>query len=69
MKVKFSDPVLKAELLKTGNLKLVEAGTYRNYATGLPLTSKDMYSPKKWTDLNKLGVILCDVRKQIKSKP
>ena len=69
VKVKFSDPVLKAELLKTGNLKLIEAGTYRYYATGLPFTSKDMYSPKKCTGLNKLGVILCDVRKQIKSKP
>ena len=67
MKVKFSDPVLKAELL--GNLKRVEAGTDSYCATGLPFTSKDMYSHKKWTGLNKLGVILCDVRKHIKSEP
>ena len=69
VKIKFSHPVLKAELLKTGNLKLVEAGTDRYYSTGLPFTSRGMYSLKKWTGLNKLGILLCDVRKHIKSKP
>jgi len=67
VKIKFSDPVLKAELLKTGNSKLVEAGTDRFYATGLPFTSKDIHTPNKWTGKNKLGNILCDVRKIIKS--
>ena len=44
--VKLSDPLLKVELLYTCR------GTDRYYATGLPFTSKDMYSPKKWTGLN-----------------
>ena len=69
VKVMFSDPVLKAELVKTGHPNPVEAGIYRYYATDLPFTSKDMYSPKKWTGLIKLRVILCDVRKHIQSIP
>ena len=62
VKTKFSNPELKAELLKTGKMKLVESGTDRFYASGLPFTSKDMYTPAKWTGKNRLGNILCDVR-------
>ena len=53
VKIKFSDPELMAELLKTGNMKLVEAGTDRCYASGFPFTSKDIYIPGKWTGKNR----------------
>ena len=67
-KIKFTNPEMKSELLKTGNMELVEAGPDRYYASGLAFTSKDSYMPNKWTGKNKLGVILCDVRKHIKTQ-
>ena len=65
VKIKFEIPVLKTELLKTGQKLLVESGTDKHYAAGLQFTSKDIFTQNKWSGKNKLGVILCDVRKYI----
>ena len=57
---------LKTELMKTGTKTLVECGRDVNYACGLPITHKDIFSKTKWTGKNKLGDILCEVRSNIK---
>ena len=57
---------LKTELVKTGTKTLVECGRDVNYACGLPITHKDIFSKTKWTGKNKLGDILCEVRSNIK---
>ena len=57
---------LKTELLKTGTKTLVECGRDVNYACGLPITHKDIFSKTKWTGKNKLADILCEVRSNIK---
>lgn len=66
VKIKFEDPGLRNILIKTDNKHLVESGADKHYAAGLPFTSKDIYIQNKWTGQNKLGAILCDVRKYIK---
>ena len=67
-KIKFSsNPELKIALLKTGNTILVESGRDVHYACGLPITSKDIFSPVKWSGKNMLGKILSDVRDSIQN--
>lgn len=65
VKIKFSDPKLKAALISSGTKQLVEAGLNEHFAVGVSFNSRDISDPTKWKGSNKLGEILCTVRNDL----
>lgn len=64
---KFQDPKLKAELLATGTKEIVEASPYdKIWGIGLGEEDPLIWDKTKWQGLNWLGVVIMEVRKNLK---
>ena len=59
------NPNVVKELKITGNKIIAESGRDRYYATGLPITYKDVLQSGKWVGKSNLGEILMNVRREI----
>ena len=59
------NPDVVKELKLTGNKIIAESGRDRFYATGLPITHKDVLQSGKWVGKSNLGEILMNVRREI----
>jgi ribA/ribD-fused uncharacterized protein len=60
---------LKDYLIKTGEKTLGEASFYDKYwGTGASLNNKDVLNRRAWTGVNKLGLILQSIRRDLKSQ-
>jgi ribA/ribD-fused uncharacterized protein len=65
--VKFQDANLKAQLLATGDKELVEASPYDTiWGIGMGENDPDRFDKTKWRGTNWLGVVLMEVRKNLK---
>ena len=66
---KFSDPELKAILLSTGDKEIVEASPYDTiWGIGLGENDPDRFDKSKWKGTNLLGIILMEVRKDLRER-
>ena len=60
------DERAKAFLLGTGDTTLAEATHNKTWGVGLPLNDKDLEIKEKWTGQNVVGIILTDLRNEMK---
>ena len=66
LKVKFSDPTLKAFLLETKDKTLIECNPYdKIYGSGLALSASNFYMESQWLGENKLGYMLMELRSKL----
>ena len=56
--------ILATQLVSTNGKSLAEAGQSQTFATGLPLSHKDIFDTQKWKK-NALGKLLMKVRQEL----
>ena len=62
------NPCVVKELLATGNKEIAESGRDGFYATGLPITHRDILQCDKWSGKSNLGKMMMTIRRDINHK-